>query len=169
MHLDEKALEKFQNEEMNARKMTAFLEHIDNCDFCLEKMLEKEDAAPTISAPLYLKGEILSRAASPEIQAQKTLRTTSHKMQLFYLGVRTAVGVAAALVLLFTVSSQIDFTSVSLRIPLQTEASPPTQPVQKKDYLYNFSRGISDGLSYGSQKITDYLNDVSNKLLHGGK
>ena len=61
MHLDEKALEKFQNEEMNARKMTAFLEHIDNCDFCLEKMLEKEDAAPTISAPLYLKGEILSR------------------------------------------------------------------------------------------------------------
>ena len=90
-------------------------------------------------------------------------------MQLFYLGVRTAVGVAAALVLLFTVSSQIDFTSVSLRIPLQTEASPPTQPVQKKDYLYDFSRGISDGLSYGSQKITDYLNDVSNKLLHGGK
>lgn len=169
MHLDEKKLKKFQNNEMDTNDMLAFLEHLDTCDFCLEQMLDMEDAHPAVSTPIYLKEEILSRAASPEIQAQKALRSTSHKMQLFYLGLRTAVGIGTALVLLFTAGSQINFTSVSTPTFLLEEASPPEVPKQRKDYLYNFSREISDGISDGSQKITDYLNDVSNKLLHGGK
>ena len=86
MHLDEKKLKKFQNNEMDTNDMLAFLEHLDTCDFCLEQMLDMEDAHPAVSTPIYLKEEILSRAASPEIQAQKALRSTSHKMQLFLLG-----------------------------------------------------------------------------------
>ena len=36
MHLDEKKLKKFQNNEMDTNDMLAFLEHLDTCDFCLE-------------------------------------------------------------------------------------------------------------------------------------
>ena len=77
--------------------MIAFLEHLDQCDFCLDQMIEEEIRNTDQPAPDYLAEQILNRAAAPDVQAAKAVRTTSRKMQLFYYGLRTATGMIAAL------------------------------------------------------------------------
>lgn len=91
MHVQDKTLEKFSdNDKMNTEEMIAFLEHLDQCDFCLEQMIENESRTREVSAPDYLSEQILQRASAPDIQAARAVRRTSRKMQLFYYGLRTA-------------------------------------------------------------------------------
>ena len=42
MHIDNNDLKKFQSDTMNTEDMIAFLEHIDQCDYCLEQLMEKK-------------------------------------------------------------------------------------------------------------------------------
>ena len=42
MHIQKKSIEIFeQNEKMSATEMIDFLEHLEQCDFCLEQMLKE--------------------------------------------------------------------------------------------------------------------------------
>lgn len=174
MHSTNQDLEKFKNSQMSTDEMIAFLEHLDQCDFCLDQMMTHEKLAPTVSTPDYLKEQILKKAASLEVKAEKSTLETSRKMQLFYESLRTTAGVLMALALLFTVG-QIDFSSLYHPAPNisaihQTDMTAVhTYPVQNEDYLRDFSADIGERLSGSTDKISNYLNQISNKIVNGGK
>lgn len=67
MHIPQDEFQKFQDGTMNTDEMIRFLEHMNQCDFCLDELLQNEDAASEY-APSYLQDEILKKAASPEVQ-----------------------------------------------------------------------------------------------------
>lgn len=177
MHIQDNDLKAFTENTMNTDEMIAFLEHLDNCDFCLEEMLSRERQLPDIATPAYLKEQILNKTASAEIQASKAVSTASYRMQRFYHGLRTATGVIAALFLLFTIG-QMDFAEVQPHLVIQREVqrapdsrmdSRMDNRMELRNYLHDFSKELSDGLSDSSRKMTKYLNKLSNKLINGGK
>ena len=57
MHIPQDELQKFQDGTMNTDEMIHFLEHMEQCDFCLDELLQNEDAASEY-APSYLQDEI---------------------------------------------------------------------------------------------------------------
>ena len=60
MHIPQDELQKFQDGTMNTDEMIHFLEHIDQCDFCLEQLLQDEETSSE-HAPAYLQDKILHR------------------------------------------------------------------------------------------------------------
>lgn len=171
MHIEEDSIKDFSSHDsMSTEEMIAFLEHLDQCDFCLSRMLEEESLNSEISAPDYLTEQILQRAAAPDVQASRAIRSTSHKIQLFYYGLRTAAGVIAALFLLFTVQ-QVDFTSLPVFSQSQTQEytiKAEQRHSSKTKSFRDFTENISWGFSRGSDAVMDYIGSFSNKLLNGG-
>ena len=171
MHIQKKSMDIFeQNDKMSTSEMIAFLEHLEQCDFCLEQMLEgEENSAPTATAPAYLREEILEKAASFDAQPSKIIRTASRRTQLFHYRLRTAAGVAAALVLLF-LSGHVDFTPPR-PVPAEQTAdfSSGKQAWERGSGLAHFSRAIGSGISSGSDKLSDYLREFPNMILKGGE
>mgnify|MGYP000326243848 CR=1 FL=1 len=106
MHIPQDELQKFQDGTMNTDEMIHFLEHMEQCDFCLDELLQNEDAASEY-APSYLQDEILKKAASPEVQASRKIHETAYWMKLLCAGLRTAVGMGVALIMLFLYRRQI--------------------------------------------------------------
>lgn len=169
MHIEEDSIKNFSgHDSMDTEEMIAFLEHLDQCDFCLSKMLEEESLNSEISAPDYLTEQILQRAAAPDVQASRAIRSTSRKMQLFYYGLRTAAGVIAALFLLFTVQ-QVDFSA----LPVFSQSQPleytiKTEQKRSSKSFRDLTENISWGFSRGSDAVMDYIGSFSNKILNGG-
>ena len=110
MHIPSDELQKFQNGTMDTEEMIHFLEHMEQCDFCLEQLIQDEETSSE-HAPAYLQDKILKKAASPEIQASRKIHETAYWMKLLCTGLRTAVGMGVALIMLFSVS-QTDFTAL---------------------------------------------------------
>lgn len=158
-----------ENGQIDTGEMIAFLEHLDHCDFCLEQMLEEESRTSSARAPEYLSGEIMTRAAAPDIQASKIITDTSRRIQFFYYGLRTAAGVLAALVLLFCVC-RVDFSSV-LSPPGERTAEITTEWIDTEPAsgLHHLSDTIGAGISKGSGKLADYLGSFPNKIFRGGE
>lgn len=154
---------------MNTDEMIAFLEHLDHCDFCLEQMLEEEIRTSSARAPGYLRGEIMARAAAPDIQASKMITDTSRRIQFFYYGLRTAAGVLAALALLFCVC-RVDFSSVLSQPGERTaEITTDWKDMEPASGLHHLSDTIGAGISKGSGKLADYLGKFPNKIFRGGE
>lgn len=169
MHLDPKQIQEFQNGQLNTNDMISFLEHIDSCEHCLRYVLEEEDRVMLPSAPVQLKGQILARVSSVEIQTEKEVRTVSYRARFWRTGIRTAAGVAAALALLFAANAQSGFSLMGPPENYTAEVSAPPETVpERKNSFYDFSMGLSGRISRGSEKITDYINNFSNKLINGG-
>ena len=171
MHISEKAIEQFEQTapadagEMDTAEMIAFLEHLDQCDYCLEAVMQEEERNTQFRAPDYLAEQILARASAPDVQAAKVVRATSRKMQLFYYGLRTAAGVVAALFLLFGVQ-KIDFSALSgYSMQKAQEYSVEKRLEQDENVLSRLTSGISSGLSQGSARLSDYLSGFPNRLL----
>ena len=164
MHIPQDKLQKFQDGAMNTDEMIHFLEHIDQCDFCLEQLLQDEETSSE-HAPAYLQDEILKKAASPEIQASRKIHETAYWMKLLCTGLRTAVGMGVALIMLFSVS-QTDFTA------LHTSSETKAKISSSLDIGFNLSqlsRKVGSQLSENSQNISDNLSDLTNKIINGGK
>lgn len=169
MHIQEKELNEFQNGTMNTEEMIAFLEHLDKCDFCLEQMVHMEEQQKDILAPDYLKNQILTQAASPKIKAEKTVSYTSHKMHMLYYGLHTAAGVIAALVILFCIG-RIDFSEIQTSlVPLTEYEAAIPESFERNNYLTTLSNNLGTEISSKSNKLADYLNDFTNKIVNGGK
>lgn len=166
MHIDKNALDRFQNDEMETKDMIAFLEHLDKCDYCLDQMINRE-SLDLPAAPVYLKEQILARTASMDIKAEKSVAETSYKMKMLYEGLHTAVGVLVALFLLFCIS-QAEFSSFGPRQTAVIEQTEQTERPGTTNHLKDFSIGINEGLSNGSDKISDYLDYISKKISNGG-
>lgn len=167
MHLDSKDIKQFKRNTMKTDEAIAFLEHLDTCDFCLEQLLSDEELTEDIPTPVCLKEQILSRAAQADVQTVKAVRETSQKMQLFYCGLRTAAGVIAALVLLFTLDN-VDFSSFYARKPVAMEAVVPNrQENSHRNYLNEFSTNLGRQLNKGTSALSAGLNHITN-IINGG-
>lgn len=169
MHVREKSLNKITDSDtVSTEEIIAFLEHLDQCDFCLDQMIEEEIRNTDQPAPDYLAEQILNRAAAPDVQAAKAVRTTSRKMQLFYYGLRTATGMIAALFLLFVIQ-QADLSTFSgVSIPESSKSAIRTEVSAHPETLSRLSQNISAELSRSSDKLTGYIRNFSNKILNGG-
>ena len=164
MHIPQDELQKFQDGTMNTGEMIYFLEHIDQCDFCLEQLLQDEETSSE-HAPAYLQDKILKKAASPEVQTSRKIHETAYWMKLLCTGLRTAVGMGVALIMLFSVS-QTDFTA------LHTSPETKAKISSSLDIGFNLSqlsRKVGSQLSENPQNISDNLSDLTNKIINGGK
>ena len=63
MHINNNDLEKFQNDVMNTDEMISFLEHLDQCDYCLEQLIEHSEQDTQTVAPRLRS--ITSASATP--------------------------------------------------------------------------------------------------------
>ena len=133
MHINNNDLEKFQNDVMNTDEMISFLEHLDQCDYCLEQLIEHSEQDTQTVAPAYMKETIMKRATAPDTRARKAAVDTTHKMQ----------------------------------VPKSaTEATAARQ--EARSSLRSFSNSLTDGLCSGSQKLAEYINNLSNTITNGG-
>lgn len=73
MHIPQDELQKFQSGTMDTEEMIHFLEHMEQCDFCLDQLLQEEETA-SAPAPSYLQEEIMKKASSPEVTASRKIR-----------------------------------------------------------------------------------------------
>ena len=167
MHLSEKDCSSYFGPSMDTDEMIALLEHLDQCSYCLEQMIEKEEHS-SVKAPDYLKEQIMDKISSPSIQVEKTMNTASYRLQIFYCGLKTAAGVLMALFLLFSIShgltsAQMTFSAGSIENAIKSESISPGPK-----HLSQVSRSIGQWLSSGSTAFSRHLSDISNTLINGG-
>lgn len=99
MHINRNNLDDFQNDAMDTTHMIAFLEHLDQCDYCLEQLLKYEPEKEPI--PAGMKESILSKANSLEIHTEKAFLEASYRVNSFYKLFRTVVvGTVLSLIML---------------------------------------------------------------------
>ena len=75
MHIPQDELQKFQSGTMDTEEMIHFLEHMEQCDFCLDQLLQEEETA-SAPAPSYQQDEKeLLEFAAKIMQSDETQRT----------------------------------------------------------------------------------------------
>ena len=164
MHIDKNDLIEFDNGTMNEQELIEFLSHLDHCDSCLDQMIEQENHSP-VTAPSYLAEQIMDKAISSEVQFARAANKVSRKVQFLRYGLQTAAGVAAALLLLFSIPD-IDFSELKSNYSsVQSERTVPEHNSQ----LYDFSRGINQSICDGTSSLVQYISDFSSKIMNGGK
>ena len=164
MHIDKNDLIEFDNGTMNEQELIEFLSHLNHCDSCLDQMIEQENHSP-VTAPSYLAEQIMDKAISSEVQFARAANKVSRKVQFLRYGLQTAAGVAAALLLLFSIPD-IDFSE--LRSNYSSVQSERTVP-EHNSQLYDFSRGINQSICDGTSSLVQYISDFSSKRMNGGK
>lgn len=164
MHIDKNDLIEFDNGTMNEQELIEFLSHLDHCDSCLDQMIEQENHSP-VTAPSYLAEQIMDKAISSEVQFAQAANKVSRKVQFLRYGLQTAAGVAAALLLLFSIPD-IDFSELrSNYSSVQSERTVQEHSSQ----LYDFSRDINQSICDGTSSLVQYISDFSSKIMNGGK
>lgn len=164
MHIDKNDLIEFDNGTMNEQELIEFLSHLDHCDSCLDQMIEQENHSP-VTAPSYLAEQIMDKAISSEVQFARAANKVSRKVQFLRYGLQTAAGVAAALLLLFSIPD-IDFSE--LRSNYSSVQSERTVQ-EHSNQLYDFSRDINQSICDGTSSLVQYISDFSSKIMNGGK
>lgn len=164
MHIDKNDLIEFDNGTMNEQELIEFLSHLDHCDSCLDQMIEQENHSP-VTTPSYLAEQIMDKAISSEVQFARAANKVSRKVQFLRYGLQTAAGVAAALLLLFSIPD-IDFSE--LRSNCSSVQSERTVQ-EHSSQLYDFSRGINQSICDGTSSLVQYISDFSSKIMNGGK
>lgn len=164
MHIDKNDLIEFDNGTMNKQELIEFLSHLDHCDSCLDQMIEQENHSP-VTAPSYLAEQIMDKAISSEVQFARAANKVSRKVQFLRYGLQTAAGVAAALLLLFSIPD-IDFSE--LRSNCSSVQSERTVQ-EHSSQLYDFSRDINQSICDGTSSLVQYISDFSSKIMNGGK
>ncbi len=164
MHIDKNDLIEFDNGTMNEQELIEFLSHLNHCDSCLDQMIEQENHSP-VTAPSYLAEQIMDKAISSEVQFARAANKVSRKVQFLRYGLQTAAGVAAALLLLFSIP---DINFSELRSNYSSVQSERTVP-EHNSQLYDFSRGINQSICDGTSSLVQYISDFSSKIMNGGK
>ena len=108
----------------------------------------------------------MNKAASSEVQFARAANKASRKVQFLRYSLQTAAGVAAALLLLFSIPS-VDFSE--LRSNHYTTQSERTETERSGSQLYDFSRGVNQSICDGTSSLAQYIGDFSSKIMNGGK
>lgn len=165
MHIDKNDLIEFDNGTMSTQQIIELLSHLDHCDSCLDQMIEQE-SHNSVTVPSYLTEQIMNKTASSEVQFARAANKASRKVQLLRYSLQTAAGVAAALLLLFSIPS-VDFSE--LRANHYSTQTERTVPERGGSQLYDFSRGINQSICDGTSFLAQYISDFSSKIMNGGK
>lgn len=165
MHIDKNDLIEFDNGTMSTQEIIELLSHLDHCDSCLDQIIEQESHSP-VTAPSYLTEQILDKTASSEVQFARAANKASRKVQLLRYSLQTAAGVAAALLLLFSIPN-VDFSE--LRSNYYSAQSERTVSERGNSQLYDFSRGVNQSICDGTSSLAQYISDFSSKIMNGGK
>ena len=165
MHIDKNDLIEFDNGTMSTQQIIELLSHLDHCDSCLDQMIEQE-SHNSVTVPSYLTEQIMNKTASSEVQFARAANKASRKVQLLRYSLQTAAGVAAALLLLFSIPS-VDFSE--LRANHYSTQIERTVPERGGSQLYDFSRGINQSICDGTSSLAQYISDFSSKIMNGGK
>jgi anti-sigma factor RsiW len=150
MHINEETLQKFLDGTLPPDKLLQTLEHLDTCEYCREALAALEADTGEVQAPAYLKQQIQERVRRPDVQTALQVKKTTKQLQLFYYSMKTAAGVIGALLILLAVS-KADL------LPTVTYREPPSVTTQIPERIYE----------KGNQ-VTDWLKDITNKLVNGG-
>lgn len=170
MHINSNNLNDFQNDAMDTTHMIAFLEHLDQCDYCLEQLLE--DAPKKEPIPAGMKESILNRADSLEIHTEKALLEASYKVNSFYKLFRTVVvGTVLSLIMLLGLTFSSPAITEEKALSQDTRQETPVENPKReaRDSLHSFSSGITEGLSDGSTQVIKYINSIFSPITNGGK
>ncbi len=170
MHINSKNLNDFQNDAMDTTHMIAFLEHLDQCDYCLEQLLKNEPEKKPI--PAGMKESILSKADSLEIHTEKAFLEASYRVNSFYKLFRTVVaGTVLSLIMLLGLTFSSPAIAKDKALSQDTRQETPAENPQReaRDSIHSFSSGITEGLSDGSTQIIKYINSIFSPITNGGK
>lgn len=115
-----------------------------------------QDGPSGIRMPAYLKEQILTRTAQPDMQLQSAPRRFSKRMELFIYGCKVTAAVAACLVMIVT------FSITQSRFPAQPEQ---TGSLLDADFTENTLNSIVDRLNNGSRSITSWLQNLSSDIM----
>lgn len=116
------------------------------------------DSPSGIRMPAYLKEQIITRTAQPDMQIHAAPRRFSKRMELFIYSCKVAAAVAACLVMIVTFSSTQGFIS---SLPKQTES------LLETDFTENTLHSIVNKLNNGSRNITGWLQNLSSDIMDG--
>ena len=146
MHLSQQEKENFQTGSLSVDETIAFLKHLEDCSYCMEQVFDELTPNET-PAPAYLRQQILEKAASPGIRIERKAYAFSKKMQIAICCMQTAVGVIAALFLLFALE-QTDISLLSQK-----------QMWSIRDFN-SVSRQYNQEFQAKTQQITTYINQL---------
>ena len=135
--------------------------HIDKKD-----LIEFDNGNMNTQEVIDLTEQIMNKTASSEVQFARAANKASRKVQLLRYSLQTAAGVAAALLLLFSIPS-VDFSE--LRANHYSTQTERTVPERGGSQLYDFSRGINQSICDGTSSLAQYISDFSSKIMNGGK
>ncbi|MDE6626192.1 MAG: hypothetical protein K2K56_07465 [Lachnospiraceae bacterium] len=113
-----------------------------------------------IRMPAYLKEQIITRAAQPDMQIHSAPRRFSKRMELFIYGCKVTAAVAACLVMIVT------FSATQSRFPSQSDQ---TGSLLEADFTENTLNSIVDQLNNGSRSITSWLQNLSSDIMNNKK
>lgn len=165
MHIERERLIAYsKNEITDTKELIDILEHISTCDYCADLIAgiesDLQEAQLNISAPRYLKGQIIERSNKLDVRAEITVKETSKNMQLLIYSLKTTAAVIGALILLFSVSN----INMDYSIPQKQQIEKEYQEKEKYNEEINISRKIAEK----SNKISNTINEISNMILNGG-
>lgn len=116
--------------------------------------LDEIPVAGSNRMPAYLKEQILTRVAQPDMQMAATPRRISKRMELFLYSCRVTVAVAASLLLLFAASFSQSIVTPQPRANTQTQL--------------DVTDAITDHFSNNSSTITGWLQSFSKQIMSIG-
>ncbi|MDY5021089.1 MAG: hypothetical protein SPE99_01670 [Blautia sp.] len=146
MHISQDEKEAFRTDNMPLQNTISFLEHLEQCPYCMEQFLQNQAAEET-PAPAYLRQQILEKSASPGIRMKRTAYHVSKRMQIALCGIQTAAGVFMALFLLFAMG-HTDMDTLSQK------------QIQKQQHFSSISRQLNQEFQKKTQEITNYINQL---------
>lgn len=146
MHISQDEKEAFRTDSMPLQNTISFLEHLEQCPYCMEQFLQDQVQEET-PAPAYLKEQIMEKAASPGIRMKRTAYHVSKRMQIAICGIQTAAGVFMALSLLFALG-HTDMDTLSQK------------RLQNQQQLISISRHFDQEFQKKTQEITNFINQL---------
>lgn len=126
----------------------------------LGQMISNDNIYEHTFMPAYLKEQIINRTEQPDIQAFKTNKRFSKRLELFLFGCKVTASVAASLVIMAA------STTLQSRL-IETNLLQASVLRQTEHQDTDISDSIMKHLNKGSSDITNWLQSVSNAIMDG--
>jgi hypothetical protein len=149
-HVSDVDLISYQQDLMNPQEKITFLEHISTCNYCAER-LANSMTQDMITAPRYLKENIMKATKRPEVQLAHKAKQTSKQMQLFLYSLKVGTATIGALLLLFLA---MNFSSVTSSINV------PENNDRNNENNISFTTTIREKMDDVSNSLLDFTNNI---------
>ncbi len=156
-HITPMELFNFQKDIMPSEEKMKFLEHISCCDYCSSLLAERMEE-DLITAPAFLKNDILTATNRLSVQLTKKAKETSKKMQLFLYSLKVSTAAIGALALLL-------LTTRAARLPIsidEEDVRPKAIAVEQFDGI-SLTTAIRNNMDKLNNQLTQFSNEIINR------